>query len=89
MLFGAVILFILLSIQGPFVSRRTTDIAHGVRRTSEYRFFFDNGMLLASITLLTLLLAMELVDKINYRDELDLARELHELIPKIPPAVPG
>jgi serine phosphatase RsbU (regulator of sigma subunit) len=88
-LFGAVLLFILLSIQGPFVSRRTKDMGHGVRRTSEYRFFFDNGMLLASITLLTLLLAMELVDKINYRDELDLARELQSsLIPKILPATP-
>ncbi len=89
-LFGAVLLFILLSIQGPFVSRRTKDLDHGVRRTSEYKFFFDNGMLLASITLLTLLLAMELVDKINYRDELDLARELQSsLIPKILPAAPG
>lgn len=89
-LFGAVLLFILLSIQGPFVSRRTKDIGHGVRRTSEYRFYFDNGMLLASITLLTLLLAMELVDKINYRDELDLARELQSsLIPKVLPAPPG
>jgi serine phosphatase RsbU (regulator of sigma subunit) len=89
-LFGAVLLFILLSIQGPFVARRTRDIAHGVRRTSEYRFFFDNGMLLASITLLTLLLAMELVDKINYRDELELARELQSsLIPKILPGAPG
>jgi serine phosphatase RsbU (regulator of sigma subunit) len=89
-LFGAVLLFILLSIQGPFVSRRTKDIAHGVRRTSEYRLFFDNGMLLASITLLTLLLASELVDKINYRDELDLARELQaSLIPTILPAASG
>jgi serine phosphatase RsbU (regulator of sigma subunit) len=89
-LFGAVLFFILLSIQGPFVSRRTKDTGHGVRRTSEYRFFFDNGMLLASITLLTLLLAMELVDKINYRDELDLARELQSsLIPKILPATPA
>jgi len=89
-LFGAVLLFILLSIQGPFVSRRTKDTGHSVRRTSEYRFYFDNGMLLASITLLTLLLAMELVDKINYRDELELARELQSsLIPKVLPAAPG
>jgi serine phosphatase RsbU (regulator of sigma subunit) len=88
--FGAVLLFIILSVQGPFVARSTKNIGNGVRRTSEYRFFFDNGMLLASITLLTLLLAMELVDKINYRDELDLARELQStLIPKVLPAVPG
>jgi serine phosphatase RsbU (regulator of sigma subunit) len=88
--FGAVLLFILLSVQGPFVARSTKTIAHGVRRTSEYRLFFDNGMLFASITLLTLLLAMELVDKINYRDELELARELpSSLIPKVLPAAPG
>lgn len=89
-LFGAVLLFILLSLQGPFVSRSSRKTPDGVRRTSEYRFFFDNGYLLASITLLTLLLAMELVDKINYRDELDLARELQAtLIPKILPSPPG
>jgi len=89
-LFGAVLLFIILSIQGPSVSRHTRETGSGVRRTSEYRFFFDNGLLLASITLLTLLLAMELVDKINYRDELDLARELQaSLIPKTLPSPPG
>jgi serine phosphatase RsbU (regulator of sigma subunit) len=89
-LFGAVLLFILLSIQGPLVSRHTRETGSGVRRTSEFRFYFDNGMLLASITLLTLLLAMELVDKINYRDELDLARELQaSLIPKVLPGLPG
>jgi serine phosphatase RsbU (regulator of sigma subunit) len=89
-LFGAVLIFILLSVQGPSVSRSTKNTGNGVRRTSEYRFYFDNGMLLASITLLTLLLAMELVDKINYRDELELARDLQSsLIPKILPAAPG
>jgi serine phosphatase RsbU (regulator of sigma subunit) len=89
-LFGAVLIFILLSVQGPSVSRSTKNTGNGVRRTSEYRFYFDNGMLLASITLLTLLLAMELVDKINYRDELELARDLQSsLIPKVLPAAPG
>jgi serine phosphatase RsbU (regulator of sigma subunit) len=89
-LFGAVLVFILLSIQGPFVSRHTRQTGDGVRRTSEYRLYFDNGMLLFSITLLTLLLAMELVDKINYRDELELARELQSsLIPKTLPTPPG
>ena len=89
-LFGAVLLFILLSMQGPAVSRSTRKIGSGVRRTSEYRFYFDNGYLLASITLLTLLLAMELVDKINFRDELDLARELQSsLIPKLLPTPAG
>src|SRR6202162_4999489 len=51
---------------------------------------FINVLLPASITPLTLLLAMELVDKINYRDELDLARELQaSLIPKTLPSPPG
>ncbi len=89
-LFGAALLFILLSFQGPMVLRSSERTADGVRRTSSYRISFDNGFLFASITLLTLLLAMELVDKINYRDELELARDLQSsLIPKTLPAPPG
>ena len=81
---------IVLSLQGPSVSRHTERTRDGVRRTSEYQFYFANLDLFASITLLTLLLGMELVDKINYRDELDLARELQSsLIPKTLPAPPG
>jgi len=89
-LFGAALLLIVLSLQGPSVSRHTERTRDGVRRTSEYQFYFANLDLFASITLLTLLLGMELVDKINYRDELDLARELQSsLIPKTLPAPPG
>lgn len=89
-LFGAVLLFIILSLQGPMVTRHMERTSQGVRRDSTYRISFDNAYLFASITLLTLLLAMELVDKINYRDELELARELQaSLIPKALPDVPG
>ncbi|HSP33905.1 MAG TPA: PP2C family protein-serine/threonine phosphatase [Thermoanaerobaculia bacterium] len=43
-----------------------------------------------SFTVVTLLLAMELIDKIKMRDELVLARELQaSLIPKHPPQPPG
>ena len=79
-LFGAVLLCIVLSLNGPAVARSTKKLGDGVRRTSEFRLFFDNGMLLVSITLLTLLLAMEL----------ELARELQaSLIPKVLPDAPG
>jgi serine phosphatase RsbU (regulator of sigma subunit) len=89
-LFGAGLLFIILSLQGPMVTRHTERTREGVRRDSTYQISFDNAYLFASITLLTLLLAMELVDKINYRDELELARELQaSLIPKTLPDVPG
>ena len=81
--FLAVLLFLIFSIQGPSFSHDSENLAHGVRRTTEYHFYFDNFYLSASCLLLGLLLAMELVDKINYRDELELARDLHaSLIPK-------
>ncbi len=81
--FLAVLLFLIFSIQGPSYSHDSEDLEHGVRRTSEYHFYFDNFYLTASCLLLGLLLAMELVDKINYRDELELARDLQaSLIPK-------
>jgi sigma-B regulation protein RsbU (phosphoserine phosphatase) len=55
----------------------------GVTRETSYRVDFDAGFLLVSTILLGLLLGMELVDKINYRDELELARDLQaSLIPK-------
>lgn len=45
---------------------------------------------LLSIALLVLLLALELVDRIRVRDELEVARELQrELLPQEPPSVPG
>jgi serine phosphatase RsbU (regulator of sigma subunit) len=55
-----------------------------------YSVDFDSGFLTISSGLLLLLLAMELVDKINYRDELELARELQaSLIPKLLPRPDG
>src|SRR5215468_4050512 len=85
-IFGAALLFIFLSFNW---SWSTKSEHRGTRRVSEYKVSLDSGFLLASITLLTLLLAMELVDKINYRDELELARELQSsLIPKTLPTLP-
>jgi hypothetical protein len=87
--FGAALLFILFSAQWTW-SNHTDRTRKGERRTSEYRISLDSGFLIASITVLTLLLGLELVDKINYRDELDLARELQStLIPKTLPSPPG
>lgn len=87
--FGAALLFILFSFQWTW-SNHTDRTRNGERRTSQYRISLDSGFLLASITVLTLLLGLELVDKINYRDELDLARELQStLIPKTLPSPPG
>jgi hypothetical protein len=87
--FGAVLLFILLSFNWRISTRKETT-STGLRRETQYTFNFDNGLLIASITLLTVLLGMELVDKINYRDELELARELQSsLIPKALPETPG
>jgi serine phosphatase RsbU (regulator of sigma subunit) len=62
----------------------------GLKRTVDYKVEFDSGFLSIASLLLTLLLAMELVDKINYRDELELARDLQgSLIPKELPSPPG
>jgi len=60
------------------------------REHVSYSVNFDSGFLTISSGLLLLLLAMELVDKINYRDELELARELQaSLIPKALPRPEG
>src|SRR5437867_399038 len=69
--FLGVLLCLILSLSGPSVSRQTKTLKGGERRTSEYHFYFNNGLLITATVLLGLLLAMELVDKINYRDELD------------------
>jgi serine phosphatase RsbU (regulator of sigma subunit) len=88
-LFGAALLLVILSLLGPFETQRTRHLRDGQTRNVTNRVDFG-GFRLASVTLLTLLLAMELVDKINYRDELDLARELQaSLIPKSLPGFPG
>jgi serine phosphatase RsbU (regulator of sigma subunit) len=81
--FLAVLACFLLSMFAPTYERHTEKVEHGVRRTVSYRVDLDSGFLAAAAALLTLLLAMELVDKINFRDELELARELQaSLIPK-------
>ena len=84
-LFGAVLVCLLLS----FSSHYNVTLHHGTKTTS-YGLYFDNFFLWLSILLLGLLLAMELVDKIAYRDELELARELQaSLIPTELPQPPG
>ena len=75
---------------GPWSYHSRADRAAAIAAPPSTGCRFDSGFLLASITLLTLLLGMELVDKINYRDELELARDLQSsLIPKTLPAPPG
>jgi serine phosphatase RsbU (regulator of sigma subunit) len=72
------------------VQFETESAAGGVRRVTEYGFYFDNVLLWLALILMGLLLAMELVDKINFRDELELARDLQaSLIPKTLPQPPG
>jgi sigma-B regulation protein RsbU (phosphoserine phosphatase) len=74
----------------PSCERHEDKTRDGVRRTVSYRVDFDSGLLGGAAVLLLLLLAMELVDKINYRDELELARELQaSLIPKTLPRPAG
>jgi serine phosphatase RsbU (regulator of sigma subunit) len=86
--FGAALLLMFFSFNMNWSNTGRT--RRGERRVTEYKVSFDSAFLFASITLLTLLLGMELVDKINYRDELELARELQSsLIPKTLPAPPG
>lgn len=86
-LFGAALVFMFLSFSWNWTTHSDRG---GKRRVSEYKVDLDGAFLLGSITLLTLLLAMELVDKINYRDELELARDLQSsLIPKTLPERPG
>ncbi|MEP6995293.1 MAG: hypothetical protein ABI968_12275, partial [Acidobacteriota bacterium] len=84
--FLAVLVCLVLSINGPSFTHESEKIHGGQQKTVEYHFYFDNGLLFAASMLLGLLLAMELVDKINYRDELELARDLQaSLIPRTLP----
>ncbi|HEY6066332.1 MAG TPA: PP2C family protein-serine/threonine phosphatase, partial [Thermoanaerobaculia bacterium] len=88
--FGVVLICVVLAMQGPSIVRDTETTGASVHRTVQYSFYFDNGFLFVALTLSVLLLAMELVDKINYRDELELARALQSsLIPRVLPVVPG
>lgn len=61
-----------------------------IRLRSGKHLVLSADLQMISIVLLTLLLAMELVDKIQFRDELFLARDVQSsLIPKELPALPG
>jgi len=84
--FLVVLLCIVMSMCGPNFHHSDTKVENGVRRTTSYSVDLDSTFLVASTVLLGLLLGMELVDKINYRDELELARDLQaSLIPKVMP----
>ena len=61
-------------------------------RINHYRFYLDFSpfWFLISITGLTLLLALELVDRLRVRDELEVARSLQrDLLPQHSPELPG
>ena len=89
-LFLVVLLCLAMSMCGPEFHDSSTKVENGVERTTSYHVDLDSTFLVVSTLLLGLLLAMELVDKINYRDELELARDLQaSLIPKTLPRVPG
>ncbi len=86
--FLVVLLCLILSMCGPEFRWSDESGEDGVRRETSYRVDFDAGFLLISTVLLGLLLGMELVDKINFRDELELARDLQaSLIPKELPKI--
>jgi serine phosphatase RsbU (regulator of sigma subunit) len=81
--FLVVLLCLFLSMCGPEFHWTDESDENGARRETSYKVDFDASFLLVSTILLGLLLGMELVDKINYRDELELARDLQAtLIPK-------
>jgi len=87
-LFAAALLCTLLSMNAP-TEFRTEKVEGAVRRVTEYGFYFGDFYLFIALLLLGLLVAMELVDKINYRDELELARDLQaSLLPKELPRSP-
>ena len=87
--FLVVLACFLLSLFTPTFEHHEEKVENGVRRETSYRVDFDSGFLGAAAALLTLLLGMELVDKINFRDELELARALQaSLIPKDLPKSP-
>ena len=88
-IFLVVLALFLLTIFSPKFERRENREEDGKERTVSYTVDLDSGFLAASSALLVLLLGMELVDKINFRDELELARELQaSLIPKVLPRLP-
>jgi len=81
--FLVVLLCLVMSMCGPEFHWTDEKVEGGVTRERSYNIDFDGTFLMASTVLLGLLLGMELVDKINFRDELELARDLQaSLIPK-------
>jgi serine phosphatase RsbU (regulator of sigma subunit) len=88
--FLVVLLCWFLTLFAPSCERHEGKADANGHRNVSVRVDFDSGFLSISAGLLLLLLAMELVDKINYRDELELARELQaSLIPRLLPQPPG
>src|SRR4249920_2731860 len=47
-LFLAVLLFLILSVQGPSFSHDSETLRHGTRRETEFHFYFDNFYLTVS-----------------------------------------
>lgn len=89
-IFLVVLALFLLTLFAPKFERHESREEDGQRRTVSYTVDLDSGFLAAASALLVLLLGMELVDKINYRDELELARELQaSLIPRALPRLPN
>jgi serine phosphatase RsbU (regulator of sigma subunit) len=89
-LFLVVLALFLLSLGGSHFDRTKESEHDGVTTTTRYTVDLDSTFLSIASALLVFLLAMELVDKINYRDELELARDLQaSLIPKTLPSPPG
>ncbi len=81
--FLVVLLCLAMSMCGPEFRWTDHEGEGAARRASSYKVDFDATFLFVSTVLLGLLLGMELVDKINFRDELELARDLQaSLIPK-------
>jgi len=59
-------------------------------RLSDFSIGLSSGWLVLSVATLVFLLALELVDRIRVRDELQVARELqNDLLPRIVPDLPG
>ena len=86
-LFLIVLTLFVLSVGGSHFERTKESEHHGVTTTTRYTVDLDSTFLSIASVLLVFLLGMELVDKINYRDELELARDLQaSLIPKTLPS---
>ena len=86
---------LVLAIAGIFIALAVGEglqMASGHRTEAEYWRLASNTVdfLIVAFLLMGFLLAMELVDKLHFRDELVLARELQrDLLPKEVPKIPG